>query len=86
VDAVVRDCAAALAASDGEVMEGAAKAAVDLLAMVASQDFDEEDYGAFRIARRVVADRVISTVAGTALHSHRSHDRRLDLAFRMSRS
>ena len=51
VDGLVRDCAAALVAVDGEV---------------------------FRVARRVAADRVISTVDTEARHGHKSHDRRFD--------
>jgi len=62
VDALVRDCGATLVAIDGESLEGAAKAAAELLAVVAGQDVDENDDGVFRIARRVAADRVISTV------------------------
>lgn len=78
VDALVRDCAAALAAIDGEVLEGAAKAAAELLAVVAGQDVDGDDDGVFGIARRVAADRVISTVDVEARHGHKSHDRRFD--------
>jgi hypothetical protein len=60
--ALVRDRAAALVAIDGESLDGAAEAAAELLAVVAGQDVDEDDDGVFRIARRVAADRVISTV------------------------
>jgi Transposase DDE domain/Transposase domain (DUF772) len=78
VDALVRDCAAALAAIEGEVLEGAAQAAAELLAVVAGQDVAEDDDGVFRIARRVAADRVISTVDTEARHGHKSHDRKFD--------
>lgn len=78
VDALVRDGLAALAVVDGEVLEGPAVAAVELLAVVAGQDVDESDDGVFRIARRVAADRVISTVDPEARHGHKSHDRRFD--------
>lgn len=78
VDALARDCGAALVAIDGEALEGAAKAAAELLAVVAGQDVDEDDDGVFRIARRVAADRVISTVDTEARHGHKSHDRKFD--------
>jgi len=74
VDALVRDCGATLVAIDGESLEGAAKAAAELLAVVAGQDVDENDDGVFRIARRVAADRVISTVDTEARHGHFSGD------------
>jgi hypothetical protein len=78
VDALVRDCAAALAALDGEELEGPAADAAGLLAVVAGQDVEAGDDGVFRIARRVAADRVISTVDVEARHGHKSHDRRFD--------
>jgi IS5 family transposase len=78
VDALVRDCGAGLAAIDGEEVEGPAAQAAELLALVAGQDVEEGDDGVFRIARRVAADRVISTVDVEARHGHKSHDRRFD--------
>jgi hypothetical protein len=78
VDALVRDCGAALAALDGEELEGPAAAAVELLAVVAGQDVEAGDDGVVRIARRVAVDRVISTVDVEARHGHKSHDRRFD--------
>jgi IS5 family transposase len=78
VDALVRDCGAALAVIDGEELEGPAAAAAELLALVAGQDVEEGDDGVFRIARRVAADRIISTVDTEARHGHKSHDRRFD--------
>lgn len=78
VDALVRDCGGALAALDGEQLEGPAAQALELLALVAGQDVDAGDDGVFRIARRVAADRVISTVDVEARHGHKSHDRRFD--------
>ena len=78
VDALVRDCGATLVAIDGESLDGAAEAAAELLAVVAGQDVDEDDDGVFRIARRVAADRVISTVDTEARHGHKSHDRKFD--------
>jgi hypothetical protein len=78
VDALVRDCGATLVAIDGESLDGAAKAAAELLAVVAGQDVDEDDDGVFRIARRVAADRVISTVDTEARHGHKSANRHFD--------
>jgi hypothetical protein len=78
VDALVRDCGAALAAIDGEELEGPAAQAAELLALVAGQDVEEGDDGVFRIVRRVAADRIISTVDTEARHGHKSHDRRFD--------
>ncbi len=78
VDALVRDCGAALAVLDGEALEGPAADAVELLALVAGQDVEAGDDGTFRIARRVAPDRLISTVDVEARHGHRSHDRRFD--------
>lgn len=78
VDALVRDCGAALAVLDGEELEGPAADAVELLAIVAGQDIEGGGDGVFRIARRVAADRVISTVDVEARHRHKSHDRRFD--------
>jgi hypothetical protein len=66
VDALVRDCGAALAVLDGEELEGPAADAVELLAVVAGQDVEANDDGVFRIARR------------EARHGHKSHDRRFD--------
>lgn len=77
VDALVRDATAALAALEGEKLEGAAAQAYELLALVAGQDV-EETGGVFRIARRVARDRVISTVDPEARHGHKSRNRRFD--------
>jgi IS5 family transposase len=78
VDDLVRDCLAALDAIEGEDLEGPAKDAAELLALVAGQDVEPGDDGKFRIARRVAPDRVISTVDREARHGHKSHDRRFD--------
>jgi IS5 family transposase len=78
VDALVRDCLAALAAIDGEDLEGPAKDAAELLALVAGQDTEPGEDGLFRIARRVAPDRVISTVDVEARHGHKSHARKFD--------
>ncbi|HSS25506.1 MAG TPA: IS1182 family transposase [Mycobacterium sp.] len=78
IDALVRDALAALAVLDGCVLDGPARDAAELLALVAGQDVECGDDGVFRIARRVAADRVISTVDPEARHGHKSHDRRFD--------
>ena len=78
VDALVRDALAALAVLDGCVLDRAARDAAELLALIAGQDVEEGDDGVFRIARRVAADRIISTVDPEARHGHKSHDRRFD--------
>src|SRR5215210_2400507 len=78
VDELVRDAQAALAAVDGEALAGAAREAAELLALVAGQDTEAGEDGVFRIARRVAADRVISTVDPDARHGHKSRSRRFD--------
>lgn len=86
VDALVRDALAALAVIDGEMLEGAAREAAELLALVAGQDVEQGHDGVFRIARRVATDRVISTVDPEARHGHKSRNRRFDGYKRTSRS
>jgi len=87
VDGLVRDARAVLAAiAAGDApTEGAAADAVGLLALVAGQDVehvpDPDDPGGggrWRIARRVAADRVISTVDPDARHAHKTVHRRTD--------
>jgi hypothetical protein len=87
VDALVRDATAVLAAIEaaGPPPAGPAADAVGLLALVAGQDVehvpDPDDPGGggrWRIARRVAADRVISTVDPDARHAHKTVHRRTD--------
>ena len=78
VDALVRDCRAALNVLDGATLDGAVKDASELLALVAGQDVEEGEDGVFRIARQVAKDRVISTVDTEARHGHKSKSRRFD--------
>lgn len=87
VDGLVRDARAVLAviAAGDPPAEGAAADAVGLLALVAGQDVehvpDPDDPGGggrWRIARRVAADRVISTVDPDARHAHKTVHRRTD--------
>jgi hypothetical protein len=87
VDGLVRDARAVLAAiaAGPPPAEGAAADAVGLLALIAGQDVeyvpDPDDPGGggrWRIARRVAADRVISTVDPDARHAHKTISRRQD--------
>jgi len=78
VDALVRDANAALAALEGETLEGPATEAAELVALVAGQDVEEGEDNKFRIARKVARDRVISTVDPEARHGHKSRNRRFD--------
>ena len=78
VDALVRDALAVLDVVDGQVLVGAARDAVELLAAVAGQDVEQGDDGRFRIVRGVARDRVISTVDPEARHGHKSRNRRFD--------
>jgi hypothetical protein len=78
VDALVRDANAALAALEGERLEGAVAEAAELLALVAGQDVEVGEDGIFRIAKKVAKDRVISTVDPEARHGHKSHNRHFD--------
>lgn len=81
VDDLVRDCLAALAALaaiDGADLDGPAKGAAELLALVAGQDTEQGEDKVFRIAKRVAPDRVISTVDTEARHGHKSHARKFD--------
>jgi hypothetical protein len=78
VDALVRDALASLDALDDHEVPASAKAAVELLALVAGQDVEEGDDGVFRIVRGVAKDRVISTVDTQARHGHKSRNRHFD--------
>lgn len=78
VDALARDGYAVLALLDGRVIDEAVKQAVALLATVLGQDLETRDDGVFRIARRVAADRVISTVDPEARHGHKTASRGFD--------
>jgi Transposase DDE domain/Transposase domain (DUF772) len=78
VDALARDAVAVLAALDGSELDPAAAQAAALLATVTGQDLDEGDDGVFRIARRVAADRVISTVDPQARHGRKTSARGFD--------
>jgi Transposase DDE domain/Transposase domain (DUF772) len=78
VDALVRDCLAALGVLHGRELPTAVAEAADLLALVAGQDVEQAADGRFAIARRVARDRVISTVDTQARHGHKSRNRTFD--------
>jgi hypothetical protein len=65
VDARARDAQAVLGVLAGRPLTQAMAEAVRLLAAVVGQDLEQAADGSFRIARKVAADRVISTVDPT---------------------
>ena len=81
IDSRARDGFAVLARLDGrdrdELGEPVAQAAA-LLATVLGQDLTTGEDGVFRIARRVAADRVISTVDPDTRHGHKTAARGFD--------
>ncbi len=78
VDALARDGYAVLAHFDGKRLGDELQQALKLLATLLGQDLDQDDEGAFRIARRVAKDRVISTVDPEARHGHKTNARHFD--------
>ena len=78
VDALASDARVLLGALDGRELPGAVSEAAALLATVVGQDLDEGPDGAFRIARRVAKDRVISTVDPDARHGRKTSARGFD--------
>jgi hypothetical protein len=78
VDALVRDCRAALMVLHGHQLTGPVAEAAALLALLAGQDVEAGEDGVFRIARKVARDRVISTVDTEARHGHKSRARTFD--------
>ena len=78
VDALARDAQAVLAMLDGRELEPALQKAGELLATVVGQDLETDEDGVFRIARKVVKDRVISTVDPDARHGHKTAARGFD--------
>ena len=73
-----KDARALLAALDGRELDPVLGQAAKLLATVTGQDLEESAGGAFRIARKVAADRVISTVDPQARHGHKTSARGFD--------
>jgi hypothetical protein len=83
VDALVTDAHRLLGHLPEQELEPRAAEAVALLALVAGQDVEPVEHsdgtdGRWQIARRVAADRVISTVDPDARHAHKSVHRRVD--------
>jgi Transposase DDE domain/Transposase domain (DUF772) len=78
VDARARDAHAVLEVLQGRLLPAAVAEAARLLAAVVGQDLEQDDDGVFRIARKVAADRVISTVDPDARHGHKSSARGFD--------
>ena len=77
VDSRARDGYALLAVLDGRAVPGEVGQAARLLATVLGQDL-EQDGQALRIARKVAADRVLSTVDPEARHGHKTVRRSFD--------
>jgi hypothetical protein len=83
VSALVNDAAAVLDAFAAADLEEKAAQAVALLALIAGQDVEPAEGsdgtdGRWRIARKVSADRVVSTVNPQSRHVHKSRHRRQD--------
>ena len=83
VSALVNDANALLAALDDAELDEQQQAAVALLALVAGQDVEPAEGsdgtdGRWRIARKVAADRIISTVDPDARHTRKSPENRRD--------
>src|SRR6266498_3866377 len=83
VSALVNDANALVAALEGAELDEQQQSAVALLALVAGQDVEPVEGsdgtdGRWRIARKVAADRVISTVDPEARHAHKTVHRRQD--------
>lgn len=73
VSGLVNDARAIIDALDGVALDDAQADAVGLLALVAGQDVEPGDEdGTWRVAQRVVPDRVISTVDPESRHMHKS--------------
>jgi hypothetical protein len=78
VDARARDAHAVLGVLLGRSLAAGVAEAARLLAAVVGQDLEQAGDGSFRIARKVAADRVISTVDPDARHGHKSSARGFD--------
>ncbi|MGH9260080.1 MAG: transposase, partial [Acidimicrobiales bacterium] len=83
VSALVNDANALVAALQDAALDERAQGVVALLALVAGQDVEPAEGsdgtdGRWRIARKVAADRVISTVDPQARHTRKSSESRRD--------
>jgi Transposase DDE domain/Transposase domain (DUF772) len=77
IDSRARDGYGLLAVLEGRALESEVDRAGRLLATVLGQDLEQDGDG-FRIARKVAADRVISTVDPEARHGHKTSARSFD--------
>jgi hypothetical protein len=79
VDSRARDGYALLAVLDAITdLPEPVRQAMRLLATVLGQDLEDDGTGGLRIARKVAADRVISTVDPQARHGHKTNHRGFD--------
>jgi Transposase DDE domain/Transposase domain (DUF772) len=78
VERRARDAHAVLEVLAGRSLTQAVAEAARLLAAVVGQDLERAGDGSFRIAGRVAADRVISTVDPDARHGHKTSARGFD--------
>ncbi|HEY2671992.1 MAG TPA: IS1182 family transposase [Rugosimonospora sp.] len=78
IDSRAKDGFACLAVLEGRQLDEPVAEAAQLLATVLGQDLEQRDDGGFAIARRVAADRVISTVDPQARHGHKTAARGFD--------
>jgi hypothetical protein len=78
VDARARDAHAVLGILQGRLLPTAVAEAARLVAAVVGQDLEQDTDGRFRVARKVAADRVISTVDPDARHGHKTSARGFD--------
>ena len=72
VDALVTDALALLRDLEPTTTDPEATAALGLLALVAGRDVEQDQDGTWKIAQRVVPDRVVSTVDTEARHMRKS--------------
>jgi len=72
IDSRAKDAHVCLALLDGEELDLEVAKAAKLLATVVGQDIEEGDDGVFRIVRKVVPDRVISTVDTDTRRGHKT--------------
>jgi hypothetical protein len=78
IDSRARDGFACLAALEGRPLSQPVVEAASLLATVLGQDLEQREDGSYAIARKVAADRVISTVDPDARHGHKTAARGFD--------
>jgi hypothetical protein len=78
IDSRARDGFAMLTLLEGQDLTERVDHATRLLATVLGQDLTHDEDGCLRIARKVAADRVISTVDPQARHGHKTSTRSFD--------